>query len=153
MGKNVSDSEQNEIVETPKHLWVIGAVTVLWNSMGAMDFVMTQTKNESYMAAFTPEQLVFFYGFPTWVVAAWAVAVWGGVIGSILLLLRRGEAVWAFLASFIAMLITTIHNYGLSNGMEVIGDTFSLVFSAVIFFVALALFFYARSMKQQGVLG
>ena len=151
----MSDSEQNETetVETPKHLWVIGVVTVLWNSVGAMDFVMTQTRNESYMAAFTPEQLEFFYELPTWVVAAWAVAVWGGVIGSILLLLRRGEAVWVFLASFIAMLITTIHNYGLSNGMEVIGDTFSLVFSAVIFVVALALFFYARSMKQQGVLG
>ena len=155
MGEIMSGSEQNETetVETPKHLWVIGVVTVLWNSVGAMDFVMTQTRNESYMAAFTPEQLEFFYGLPTWVVAAWAVAVWGGVIGSILLLLRRGEAVWVFLASFIAMLITTIHNYGLSNGMEVIGDTFSLVFSAVIFVVALALFFYARSMKQQGVLG
>ena len=63
----MSDSEQNETVEIPKHLWVIGAVTVLWNSMGAMDFVMTQTKNESYMAAFTPEQLEFFYGLPTWV--------------------------------------------------------------------------------------
>jgi hypothetical protein len=152
MGKIMSDSEQIDIVATPKHLWVIGVVTVLWNSMGAMDFVMTQTKNESYMAAFTPEQLEFFYGFPTWVIAAWAVAVWGGVIGSILLLLRRGEAVRVFLASFVAMVITTIHNYGLSNGMEVIGDTFSLVFSAIIFVVALALFLYARAMKEQGVL-
>ena len=105
------------------------------------------------MAAFTPEQLVFFYGFPTWVVAAWALAVWGGVIGSILLLLRRGEAVWVFLASFIAMVMTTIHNFVFSNGMEVMGDTFSLVFSALIFVVALALFLYARAMKQQGVLG
>ena len=153
VGEIMTDSEQSETAATPKHLWVIGVVTVLWNSMGAMDFVMTQTRNESYMAAFTPEQLEFFYGFPTSVIAAWAIAVWGGLIGSILLLLRRGEAVWVFLASFIAMLITTIHNYGLSNGMEVIGDTFSLVFSAVIFVVALALFFYARSMKQQGVLG
>jgi hypothetical protein len=165
----MSDSEQNEAVvipshnsvdvdvtdlrnETPRHLWVIGVVTVLWNSMGAMDFVMTQTENESYMAAFTPEQLTFFYGFPTWVVVAWAIAVWGGVIGSALLLLRRGEAVWVFLASFIAMVMTTIHNFVFSNGMEVIGDTFSLVFSALIFVVALALYLYARAMKQQGVL-
>ena len=31
------------------------------------------------------------------VVAAWAVAVWGGVFGGLLLLLLRGYAVWVFL--------------------------------------------------------
>jgi hypothetical protein len=36
--------------------------------------------------------------------------------------------------------------------MEVVGDTFSLVFTAVIFLVALALYFYARKMAASGVL-
>lgn len=137
---------------TPWHLWLVGVIALLWNAVGAMDYVMTQTKNEAYMSSFTPEQLEFFYGFPTWVVAAWAVAVWGSVIGSVLLLSRKGVAVQAFLVSLIAMVVTTIHNYVLSNGFEIVGDPFALAFTAVIFLVAVALFLYARAMHQRGVL-
>lgn len=146
-------TELNTTTKAPWHLWVVGIVGLLWSAMGAMDYVMTQTQNEEYMAAFTAEQLEFFYGFPAWVEASWAIAVWGGVVGAIFLLFRKSLAVTLFLVSFIAMVITSIHNYGLSNGLEVIGDTFSLVFSAIIFLVALGLYLYARAMQQRGVLG
>ena len=146
-------TESNTTTKAPWHLWVVGIVGLLWSAMGAMDYVMTQTQNEEYMAAFTAEQLEFFYGFPVWVEASWAIAVWGGVVGAIFLLFRKSLAVTLFLVSFIAMVITSIHNYGLSNGLEVIGDTFSLVFSAIIFLVALGLYLYARAMQQRGVLG
>lgn len=148
----MSELQASSPVKTPWHLWVIGIVGTLWSAMGAMDYVMTKLRVESYMAAFTPEQLDFFYGFPIWVSAAWAIAVWGGVIGCILLLLKKSVAVEVLLASFIAMAITAIHNYGLSNGLEVIGDTFSLVFTAIIFVVVLGLYLYAKAMRAKGVL-
>jgi hypothetical protein len=117
-----------------------------------MDYIMTETRNEAYMSSFTPEQLEFFYGFPTWVVAAWAIAVWGGVIGSVLLLARKRYAVQVFLVSLTAMVITTIHNYVLSNGLEVVGAPLTLVFTAAIFLGAVGLFVYARRMHERGVL-
>jgi len=118
-----------------------------------MDYVMTQTRNEAYMGQFTPEQLAFFYGFPTWVVAAWAIAVWAGVLGAALLLLRKRLAVPVFLASLVAMVITTFHNYVLSDGMEVMGkDAMALGFTVVIFLVAIALILYARAMQKRGTL-
>ncbi|MFV2007460.1 MAG: hypothetical protein ACC667_08430 [Longimicrobiales bacterium] len=137
---------------TPRHLWVVGGISLVWNSVGAMDYVMTQTKSEAYMSSFTPEQLEFFYGFPAWVVAAWAVAVWGGVIGSVLLLTRKRLAVHAFLVSLVAMVITTFHNYILSDGLELIGDPFALVFTAAIFLAAVGLWLYARALHERSVL-
>ena len=148
----MADSQSSNNVKAPWHLWVVGIVGFLWSAMGAMDYVMTKLRVESYMAAFTLEQLEFFYGFPVWVSAAWAIAVWGGVIGCLLLLLRKSAAVMVLLASFVAMAITALHNYGLSNGMEVVGDTFSLVFTAVIFLVGLSLYLYAKAMRARGVL-
>jgi hypothetical protein len=136
---------------TPWHLWAVGILALLWDSMGAFDYLMTQTQNESYMSRFTPEQLEFFYGFPAWVVAFWALAVWGGVLGSLLLLLRKRAAVPVLLVSFLAMIITSIHNLLLSNGLEVMGGV-GLIFSALIFVFALGLWLYARSMAQRGVL-
>lgn len=141
-----------KIGRTPRHLWVIGVVSLLWNTMGAFDFVMTQTRNEAYMSSFTPEQLSFFYGFPAWVVAAWAVGVWGGVLGSLMLLFRRRQAVWIFLASLAAIVVTTFQNLVLSNGMAVVGDAFSLGFTATIFVIALMLFLYARAMQKRNIL-
>jgi hypothetical protein len=137
---------------TPKHLWVVGVIAVLWNSMGAWDYFATQTQNESYMSAFTPEQLEFFYGFPSWLVAFWAIAVWGGVLGSVLLLMRKRLAVPVFLASLVSMLVTTIHNFGFSNALDIMDSAFPLIFSAVIFLTAVGLYMYARSMTTRGVL-
>src|ERR1035438_4518088 len=144
--------ESIQSAKTPWHLWVVGVVSLLWNSVGAMDFVMTQTKNKAYMKGFTPAQLEFYYGFPLWVVAAWGIATWGGVLGSLLLLLRKGLAVHLFLASFVGMVITTVRNFGLSNGMEVMGGASALVFSIAILVIGALLLVYAWSMRKRGVL-
>ena len=149
----MSAEQDSGIRRTPRHLWVVGVVALLWNAVGAMDYFMTQTKNVAYMSQFTPEQLAFFSGFPTWVVATWAIAVWAGVLGAVLLLLRKRLAVPVFLVSLLAMVITAFHNYVLSDGMEVMGgDAMALGFTVVIFVVAIALFVYARAMQKRGTL-
>jgi hypothetical protein len=136
---------------TPVHLWIVGGLAVLWNLVGAYDYVMTQTRNEDYMAQFSEAQLQYFYGFPAWLEFFWALAVWGSVAGSILLLMRRRWAVPVFLVSFVSMVITAVYNFVLSEGMEIMG-TEGLVFSLVIFVVALGLWLYARAMAARGVL-
>lgn len=147
----MSDSQAGSKVRTPWHLWVVGIFAFLWSAMGAFDYLMTQTQNEAYMGRFTAEQLEFFYGFPTWLVAFWALAVWGGVLGSLLILLRKRLAVPVLLVSFLSMVVTAIHNFFVTNGLEVMG-TAGAIFSAAIFVFALGLWLYARAMAQRGVL-
>lgn len=134
------------------HLWVVGGLSLLWNAMGAFDFVMTQTKNEAYMQAFTPEQLEYFYGFPLWVNVSWGIATGASVIGSLFLLLRLRAALPVFMVSFVAMVLTTLHNFVLSDGWRVMGGVGVLIFSAVIFVIALLLVVYACRMGRRCVL-
>lgn len=136
----------------PWHLWAVGIVGLLWSAVGAFDYLMTQTRNEAYMGQFTPEQLEYFYGFPSWVVATWALAVWGGVLGTILLLLRKRSARDVLLVSLLAMVVTTVYNFVLSDGLEHMGGAGPLLFSALIFLVAVGLWLYARAMVRRGVL-
>jgi hypothetical protein len=136
----------------PKHLWIVGIVSLLWNAMGAFDYLMTQTRNEAYMANFTEAQLEYFYGFPAWVEATWALAVWGALVGSVFLLLGKRLAVWLFLLSLVSMALTTVHNYFISNGLEVVGDPMSIVFSVIIAVVSILLYVYSRNMAAKGVL-
>jgi hypothetical protein len=138
-------------IVTPKPLWVFGVLALLWNGVGAFDYLMTETRNPSYMSSFSPEQLAYFYGFPAWVIAAWALAVWGGVLGSVLLLLRRRLAVPVFGVSLAAMMLTSFYNFALSNGLAIMGRE-AAIFSAVIFTVAVALLAYSRRLAATGVL-
>jgi len=137
---------------TPWHLWVVGVISLLWDLTGAFDLVMTQTRNAAYVKNFTPAQLDFFYDIPGWAVAAWGVAIWGGVFGSLLLLARKGLAVPFFLTSFIGMVITTIYNFGLSDGLKIMGGVGALIFSCVIFGVGFLVWHYARALRRRGVL-
>ena len=138
--------------KTPTHLWIVGVLAVLWNAFGCYDYLMTQTQNEAYMSAFTPEQLEFFYGFPAWVVAVWATAVWGALLGSVLLLLKKRLAVTVFAVSIVCMFISMFHNYVLSNGFEIMGGAAPIAMTAVIVVVSLGLWYYAKKQAEAGVL-
>lgn len=137
--------------KTPWHIWVVGAVALIWNAGGAYDYVMTQTRNEAYLAAFSEQQLEYFHGFPTWTVAAWAVAVWFAVLAAILILFRSRLAVPAMALSFIGMLLTTVQNFVLSDVKmtEIMGPT-AAIFSAVIVIVTILLMWYVVVQARAG---
>lgn len=136
---------------TPVHLWIFGVLSLLWNAIGAFDYLATEMRLDFYMSQFSEEQLAYFYGFPAWGVAAWAFGVWGGVAGSVGLLLRKRWAIWAFGLSLVGLAGTTVYNFLLSNGREVMGAG-AVTFTAVIWTVAILLFLYARRQASRGVL-
>jgi len=138
-------------LRTPVHLWIVGVLSLLWNAVGAFDYLATKLELESYMGAFTPEQLDYFYAFPVWMTVFWALAVWSAVAGSIGLLLRKRWTVCAFGISVVSMVMTTIYNFGLSNGAEIMGST-GVIFSVIIWVLSLLLLWYAWWMSRRGVL-
>jgi hypothetical protein len=136
---------------TPVHLWIVGVLAFLWNFLGVFDYLATQLKLEFYMSQFTEEQLAFFYGYPAWAVAGWAFGVWGAFVGSVGLLMRRKWSVWAFAISLAGLFVSTIYNFGMSNGAEMMG-TGGLIFTGVIWAVAIFLVVYSRAQASRSVL-
>ncbi|MEC8178555.1 MAG: hypothetical protein VX072_02725, partial [Pseudomonadota bacterium] len=101
---------------TPWHLWVVGIVSLAWNAFGANDYLQTQLGNLAYFESMmdgieaTPQQaLAYFQSYPAWVHGAWAVGVWGAVLGSLLLLLRTRFAMHAFALSLLGLATTTVY--------------------------------------------
>ncbi|MEO6004319.1 MAG: hypothetical protein ABIZ04_19420 [Opitutus sp.] len=139
--------------KTPWHVWVVGVVSLLWNAVGAFDFLMTQMRNADYLKALTAEQKEYIFGFPLWIVIIWGVATWGSVLGSALLLARRRLAVHLFFVSFISMLVTMVYNYVLTDGQRIMGGgAGALIFSTVIGVISLALLIYSRAIARRGLL-
>ena len=141
----------NQTAKTPVHLWIVGILAVLWDAVGAFDYTASQFRYAPYMEKFTPEQLEYFYSFPAWADACWALGVWGAFLGSIALLLRKTWAVWLFGVSLLGLAGTTVYNFVLTDGAALMGEG-AAAFTGVIWVIALFLFFYARAMAKRRVL-
>jgi hypothetical protein len=140
-------------VRTRTHVWIVGAAATLWNALGAFDYLMTQTRNAAYLAGYTDPQRLYFESFPWWMEAAWALGVWGGLAGSLLLLARSRFAEPAFALSLAGLLISTLYQYGLSPPPPADMTSGAMIaLNLAIWAVAIALFLYAHRMRATGVL-
>ena len=136
----------------PWHLWLIGVIGSLWSSMGVVSFVLTQMKVEAVMSQFPPQQREYFESFPLWAVAFWAIWVFGGVIGCLMLLLRNRLAFPVLLASVIGAMVSNLGGLFLLGGMKVMAETGGLGLTVYPVIFAAFLAYYARAMSRKGVL-
>src|SRR5690606_11030176 len=86
-----------------------------------------------------------------WSVAAWAVGVWGSVLGSVLLLLRSRHAATAFLVSLVGALVSFCYQF-LTERPGSLEGGMSTVMPAVILHLIVAQWYYARRPAAAGVL-
>ena len=142
----------NEMVRTPTHLWIVGILAVLWNGFGCFDYLMTQTRNADYLAMFTDAQRAYFESFPAWMEGAWAVGVWGGLLGSLLLLARSRWAVIAFGLSLLGLAGGTTYQYILTSPPAEMSSPGMIAMNVAIWAVCIGLFVYAREMRRKGIL-
>lgn len=140
----------------PWHLWAVGVVSLLWNGFGAIDYTMSQLRNRDYlggaassMGITTDQMIAYIDSFPVWMHGFWALGVWGAVAGSILLLLRKRHAVWAFGLSLLGLAVTQFYQ-ALTPQPEWVQS--NIVMNLVIWSIATFLLIYAVSMRNKGVL-
>ena len=104
------------------------------------------------MGQYPPQQREYFESFPFWADAFWAIGVFGGVIGSLLLLFKSRLAFPVLLASAIGAVVSNLGGLFLLGGMAVMGGASALRFAVFIIVVAALMAYYARAMQGKGVL-
>lgn len=90
--------------------WMIGAVTLVFNGMGVINFFVQM--NPESLATFPETYRPIIEGRPAWATAAFAAAVFGGSLGCLLLLLRKSAASYGFVASLLGVIATMAHIVG-----------------------------------------
>ena len=136
----------------PWHLWLIGIIGGLWSVMGVISFMLTQLNVEPVMSQFPPQQRAYFESFPLWTVLFWAIGVFAGLIGCLLLLLKNRLAFHVLVASLIGAIVSTLGGLFLLGGMQVMRETGGLGFTVFPVIVAALLAYYAHTMSKKGVL-
>ena len=122
--------------------WVICVIALIWNGMGTMNFIMQ--KNPETFANFPETAKSLISTRPLWATTSFAFAVFGGLVGDILLILRKSVAYYLFIVSLLGVIVTNIHTVQLSSDINIwVGSLMSLVVSAF-------LIWYTKTTKQKG---
>jgi hypothetical protein len=135
----------------PAHLWVVGGLSLLWNLFGCIDYVLTNLREPSYVAAFPPGMIDMLDAFPSWVTVAWGIGVGCALWGSVLLLAGLGWAELAFLLSLLGLAASQLYQFvtGLPPEMNTVANW---GMTAVIWIIAVGQMVYTARMRARGVL-
>ncbi len=141
----------------PMHLWIIGALALLWNGFGCYDYLMTRMRDKDYLASMMPTvdpeaTLAWVDAFPIWAQFGWGLGVWGGLVGALLLLLRSRWAFWAFGLSFVGAILGLGYQIVAAPPLPGAEGAMFEIMPYVIILVAAALLLYARAMLRKGLL-
>ena len=135
-----------ETVKTkpPAWFWIVSVLALLWNLLGVMAYLGNVYMTDEMKAALPPEQLELMESTPSWVMGAFAIAVWAGLLGSIALLIRKKWAKILLTLSLVAILAQMTHGIFMTNSSEVYGQVQGLIIPLSTIVIGFALVFFAR---------
>ncbi|MEH6457671.1 MAG: hypothetical protein V7749_15190 [Cocleimonas sp.] len=116
--------------------WVIALLGLLWNAGGIMNYMM-QMKPE-FVASMPDAHRAIIEGRPSWATGGFAIGVFGGALGCLLLLLRKKIAGPVFMVSLMGIFVTMIHALGIAvSGNDV---SISVIFQIIVLPILVANF-------------
>ncbi|BCY29670.1 hypothetical protein [Flavobacterium okayamense] len=123
--------------------WVISVIALLWNAMGVKAYLDQAYVTDSFKAMYNEEQLKMIAEAPAWAMSAFAIAVFGGVLGCILLLMRKKLAKTVFVISLIGILVQMYYNFFVIDSIAVYGPG-AMAMPIMIILFAVFLIWYAN---------
>lgn len=133
-----------------KTFWIISSLALVWNLLGVFAY-LGQAYMTSEAKAILPENEQLYYeNLPAWVTAAFAISVFAGLIGSILLLMRKKSATYLFLLSLIAILGQFIYNFFMQSYVETMGS--KGIMPMLVLVLGIFLVYFSNKSKEKGML-
>ena len=83
--------------------WIISSIALVWNLMGVFNYLDQAFMTDKILETLPKEQQILYQDVPAWVTAAFAIAVFSGTLGSLLLLLKKKIATTFFIISFLGI--------------------------------------------------
>lgn len=130
----------------PKWFMIVVVILLVWNLLGVMAYLMQVTMGPEVLAALPEAERQLYENTPAWATAAFAVAVNGGALGCVLLLLKRNLAGIFLQLSLAGVLVQMFHSFFMSNAFEVIGPG-GLIMPVMVLAVAIYLVTLAAKAK------
>lgn len=137
-------------IKPRRFYWVVSLMGTIWGLIWAMDYVLTQAENPDYISNIPADAWLYLQNLPLWIMVLWAIAVWSGLLGWVMMLLRKRWAVKFFTLSVIALIMNFI--YWIPTGGWALQDSIGRRFLLVVGLFAVFGVWFSRNMRSKGIL-
>jgi hypothetical protein len=136
----------------PVWFWVVAGLGLAWNSFGAVQFMgsLNATSESLQAQGMTPDQAAVMMGYPAWMTIAFAIGVFGGVLGCVLLLWRKALALPVFAVSMIAYIALYVGD--IMHGVFAALGAPQIIVLTVVVLIAMVLLLTARHFRRSSLL-
>lgn len=127
-------------------LWfsIVSIIATLWNLFGVIQYLSDVTMSDEAKSLLDPNLVTLMDSTPKLITALYALAVWGGFVASVLLLLKKAKALVLFQISLIAVVLNTAYYIFFTNGPEVVGEAAYYGLQSTIIIVAVLLVYLSK---------
>lgn len=140
-------SEENN--KPAKSFYWIAGTALVWNLMGLGAYISQVTMTPDMLNALPAAERALYENMPAWATAAFAIAVNAGVLGCLLLLLRKVSAIPILVLSLAGVVVQQFNTFVLMKAMPVVGAV-GAVFSAAVVVIGVYLIWMAYDAKSKG---
>ena len=123
--------------------YVISSVALVWNLMGVFNYLGQVLMTDDVLKSLPKDQQLMYQDVPSWVTAAFAVAVFFGTLGAIFLLLKKKVSSTFFILSFVGIIIQMTYGLLISENTNSYGPL-GLVMPLMIIAIGGYLIWYSK---------
>ena len=133
----------------PKWFKPVAIVALLWNLLGCIAWFSDVMVTPEDVVKMSAAQQALYASRPTWALAATALAVWGGALGCVGLILRKRWSRPLLLISLTGVIVQDAALFGLTAAVSQAGPAV-LALQGLVVVIAVALVFLGRKADVDG---
>jgi len=137
-------------IKSSTRYWLVVILSFLWYAVGVFNYLAQAYMTDETLVSFPDEVQLYYTNLPAWVTAAFALAVFGGLLGSVGLFLRKKWASFLFLGSFFAIVAQQFHSFFVQDFIEITIE--KAIMPLLILIIALYMIYYSRKSETEGLL-
>ncbi|MDB4643886.1 hypothetical protein OAF48_05505 [Flavobacteriaceae bacterium] len=126
------------------YLKTILIILLVWNIIGILFFLQDVFLDPKIL---TENQLEFRSRFPFWIKIIYALAVFGGTIGTFGLIKRKSWSHSIVIVSMLAVIVQMYHSIFIANSLEFLGNS-AAILPTIIIVLSIVLAWIAETYKR-----
>ena len=134
---------------TPRWFVILAVIIAIWNLMGVIAFMMQITMTVEQVLALPEKKQMLYQDIPIWVNIAFGLAVTGGSLGCVALVLKKAIALPILIISLLGVLVQMYHSFIIAGAFDVYGPG-GTIMPIMEFIIALYAVWLANNAKAKG---
>ena len=132
----------------PWSFWAISAIALVWNVLGGLNFVIQM--DAEVVAAMPETHRAIIDTRPAWATGGFAIGVFVGALGCLLLLFKKSAAYYLFMVSLVGMIVTMVHTVRVATSVITFSPFEIVMMILMPLVVAVFLIWFSKQAESKG---